>query len=159
MFWHQSSLSSYFFFFFFFNSVLCPFQDYFSSYEMGQSVGGAKTGEPREKPPDTPASRTCHRICSPFSNISKATWPIKTKLHVEHPRGGGTEVDKCINCRDVNQSSDFGSRTEVRIQILASGRSLKNQNVQYLGKFPLIYDKNTQYLLSRRGKKVFTTNF
>ena len=34
------------------------FQDYFSSYETGQSVGGAKTGEPREKPPDTPASRT-----------------------------------------------------------------------------------------------------
>ena len=28
------------------------------SYETGQSVGGAKTGEPREKPPDTPASRT-----------------------------------------------------------------------------------------------------
>ena len=44
--------------FFFFNSVLHPFQDYFSSYETGQSVGGAKTGEPREKPPDTPASRT-----------------------------------------------------------------------------------------------------
>ena len=47
-----------FFFFFFFDSVLRPFQDYFSSYETGQSVGGAKTGEPREKPPDTPASRT-----------------------------------------------------------------------------------------------------
>ena len=47
-----------FHFFFFFNSVLRPFQDYFSSYETGQSVGGAKTGEPREKPPDTPASRT-----------------------------------------------------------------------------------------------------
>ena len=45
-------------FFFFFNSVLRPFQDYFSSYETGQSVGGEKTGEPREKPPDTPASRT-----------------------------------------------------------------------------------------------------
>ena len=43
---------------FFLNSVLRPFQDYFSSYEMGQSVGGAKTGEPREKSPDTPASRT-----------------------------------------------------------------------------------------------------
>ena len=40
-----------------FNSVLCPFQDYFSSYETGQSVGGAKTGEPQEKPPGTPASR------------------------------------------------------------------------------------------------------
>ena len=39
---------------FFFNSVVCLFQDYFSSL-MGQSVGGAKTGEPREKPPDTPA--------------------------------------------------------------------------------------------------------
>ena len=39
-------------------SVLCPFQDYFSSYETGQSVGGAKTREPREKPPGTPASRT-----------------------------------------------------------------------------------------------------
>ena len=33
-----------------------PFQDYFSSHETGQSVGRAKTGEPREKPPDTPAS-------------------------------------------------------------------------------------------------------
>ena len=32
-----------------FYSVLRPFQDYFSLYEMGQSVGGAKTGEPREK--------------------------------------------------------------------------------------------------------------
>ena len=39
-------------------SVLRPFHGYFSSYETGQSVGGAKTGEPREKPPDTPASRT-----------------------------------------------------------------------------------------------------
>ena len=38
--------------------VLRPFQDYFSSYETGQSVGGAKTGEPREKKKDTPASRT-----------------------------------------------------------------------------------------------------
>ena len=46
------------YFIFFFNSVLRPFQDYFSSYETRQSVGGAKTGEPREKPPDTPASRT-----------------------------------------------------------------------------------------------------
>ena len=44
--------------YFFFNSVLRPFQDYFSSYETGQSVGGAKAGEPREKPPSTPASRT-----------------------------------------------------------------------------------------------------
>ena len=32
-----------------FNSVLRPFQDYFSLNETGQSVGGAKTGEPREK--------------------------------------------------------------------------------------------------------------
>ena len=33
-------------FFFFFHSVLRPFQDYFSSYETDQSVGGRK----REKP-------------------------------------------------------------------------------------------------------------
>ena len=46
------------FYLFFFNSVLHPFQDYFSSYETGQSVVGAKMGEPRQKPPDTPASRT-----------------------------------------------------------------------------------------------------
>ena len=31
---------------YFFNSVLRPFQDYFSSYETGQSAGGRK----REKP-------------------------------------------------------------------------------------------------------------
>ena len=43
---------------FFFDSVLRPFQDYFSSYETGKSVGGSKRGEPREKRPDTPASRT-----------------------------------------------------------------------------------------------------
>ena len=46
------------YYYFFFNSVLRPFQDYFSSYETGQSVGEAKMGEPQEKPPDTPASRT-----------------------------------------------------------------------------------------------------
>ena len=32
-----------FFFFCFFFSVLCAFQDYFSSYETVQSVGGANT--------------------------------------------------------------------------------------------------------------------
>ena len=44
--------------FFFFYSVLRPFQYYFSSNETGQSVGGAKMGESREKPPGTLASRT-----------------------------------------------------------------------------------------------------
>ena len=47
-----------FFSIYFFNSVLRPFQSYFRSYETGQSVGVAKTGKPREKTPDTPASRT-----------------------------------------------------------------------------------------------------
>ena len=32
-----------------FNSVLCPFQDYFSSYETGQSVGGRKREIPEKK--------------------------------------------------------------------------------------------------------------
>ena len=38
----------FYFFFFFFNSILRPSQDYFSSYETRQSVGGAKTGEPEK---------------------------------------------------------------------------------------------------------------
>ena len=38
-----------------FYSVLRPFQDYFSSYEM---VDGAKMEKPQEKPPGTPASRS-----------------------------------------------------------------------------------------------------
>ena len=47
-----------FFLYIFLIQFYVPFQDYFSSYETGQSVGGAKTGEPREKTPDTRASRT-----------------------------------------------------------------------------------------------------
>ena len=45
--------------FFFFYFVVRPFQDYFSSYETGKLIGGAKMGEPRGKPPGTPACRTC----------------------------------------------------------------------------------------------------
>ena len=33
----------------FINSVLRPFQDYFSSYETGQSVGGRKRENPEKK--------------------------------------------------------------------------------------------------------------
>ena len=58
MFRHSCDFVIDLFIYLFSNSVLRPFQDYFSSYETGQSVGGAQTGEPREKPPDTPASRT-----------------------------------------------------------------------------------------------------
>ena len=29
-------------------------QDYFTHFEPSQSLGGAKTGDPREKPPDYP---------------------------------------------------------------------------------------------------------
>ena len=35
-------------YFFFFNSVLRPFQDYFNSYETGQSVGGRKREDPEK---------------------------------------------------------------------------------------------------------------
>ena len=37
------------YFFAYIDSVLRPFQDYFSSYETGQSVGGAKMGDPEKK--------------------------------------------------------------------------------------------------------------
>ena len=40
-----------------FNSVLRPFQDYFSLYETGQSISGRKQKNPGEKQPGTPASR------------------------------------------------------------------------------------------------------
>ena len=39
---------SFFFFSFFFYSVLRPFEDYFSSYETGQSVGGKKRENPEK---------------------------------------------------------------------------------------------------------------
>ena len=34
------------------------YQDHFSSYEKGHLVDGEKQEDPREKPPETPASRT-----------------------------------------------------------------------------------------------------
>ena len=39
------------------NSVLRPFQDYFSSYETDQSLGGRKREDP-DKTPGTPEKRT-----------------------------------------------------------------------------------------------------
>ena len=44
-------------FFFFLDSVL-RLSSFFTHIETNQSVGGAKTGVPGEKPPDTPESRT-----------------------------------------------------------------------------------------------------
>ena len=55
----------------FFNSVSRPFQDCFCSYETGQSLGEGKTGEPREKPPDTPAG---------LSHM----WPERARTHTRH---------------------------------------------------------------------------
>ena len=51
-------ISSFFFFFFFWIQFNVPFKIISAHLKRCQSVGGAKTGEPREKPPDTPASRT-----------------------------------------------------------------------------------------------------
>ena len=45
-------------------------QDYFSSYEMDQSVGGAKTGESREKPPGTSTSTTKKRYLALLHQFS-----------------------------------------------------------------------------------------
>ena len=49
-----------FFFFFFLIQFNVPFalSSFFTHIETNQSVGGEKTGEPGEKPPDTLASRT-----------------------------------------------------------------------------------------------------
>ena len=41
-------LFGFFYYYLFFNSVLSPFQDYFSSFETGQSVGGQKQENPEK---------------------------------------------------------------------------------------------------------------
>ena len=46
------------FFCFFFLFSFTSLSSFFTHIETNQSVGGAKTGVPGEKPPDTPASRT-----------------------------------------------------------------------------------------------------
>ena len=43
---------------FFFGFSFTSLSSFFTHIETNQSVGGAKTGVPGEKPPDTPASRT-----------------------------------------------------------------------------------------------------
>ena len=50
----------------FFNSVLCPFQDYFSSYETGQSVGGRKRENPEKNHLAHPLKSFCSVECSWF---------------------------------------------------------------------------------------------
>ena len=48
----------FYFIFFFFGFSFTSLSSFFTHIETNQSVGGAKTGVPGEKPPDTPASRT-----------------------------------------------------------------------------------------------------
>lgn len=45
-------------------------QDYFTHFEPSQSLGGAKTGDPREKPPDHPQAELglSHMWPEPGSN-------------------------------------------------------------------------------------------
>ena len=50
--------SNHVFFFFFFLFSFTSLSSFFTHIETNQSVGGAKTGVPGEKPPDTPTSRT-----------------------------------------------------------------------------------------------------
>ena len=53
---HKSTMAIYvfFFFFFFFFFGFAARQDYFTHFERSQSLGEAKTGDPRQKPPDHP---------------------------------------------------------------------------------------------------------
>ena len=56
---------------FFLNSVLLPFQDYFSSYETGQSVGGRKLENPKK-----------NHLAHPQAELG---------LHVSHEASAGLE--------------------------------------------------------------------
>ena len=51
----------------FFNSVLRPFQDYFTSYETGQSVGGRKRENPEK-----------NHLAHPQEELSLShMWPVR----------------------------------------------------------------------------------
>ena len=63
--------------FFFLNTVLRHFQDYFSLYETGQSVGGRKRENPEKKPPGTPASRTWLSLMLPVMGSNPGPEVIK----------------------------------------------------------------------------------
>ena len=65
----RSGLITYFFFFFF--SVLRPFQEYFSSYETGQSVGGRKLENPEKNHPQAELG---------LSHM----WPARARTHTRH---------------------------------------------------------------------------
>ena len=115
-----------------------PFKIISAHMRRCQTVGGAKTGEPREKPPDTPASRpwlvshvaragleptsdTAVRgniVSSLMSNLVKI---IKMNLH---PRKSSTYIDEnkgtdqlCSNCT-ADQHLFFFYYTDSAIPLL-----------------------------------------
>ena len=49
-----------------FNLDVTPHQDYVTHFEPSQSVGGAKMGDSREKPPDTRNQNLACLTCDPY---------------------------------------------------------------------------------------------
>ena len=61
----------FYFIFFFFDSVLHPFQDYFSSYETGQLVGGRKRENPEK-----------NHLAHPQAELGLSQmWPVRDILN------------------------------------------------------------------------------
>ena len=59
---------------FYFYSVLRPFQDYFSSYETGQSVGGRKWENPEK-----------NHLAHPQAELGLShMWPLRARSHTRH---------------------------------------------------------------------------
>ena len=82
---------------FFFYSVLRPFQYYFSSYETGQLVGGAKTGEPPRK--NTWHTRKQNLACLTCSQSGARTHTRHSgELLTARPRGSPPGNMCCIKC-------------------------------------------------------------
>ena len=69
--------------FIFFNSVLRPFQDYYSSYETGENGRS-----PRKKRPGTPASRTLLVLHVARAGLEPTPdTQVETSLLTAQPRG------------------------------------------------------------------------
>ena len=69
-----------FLFFVFFLFSFTSLSSFYTHIETNQSVGGAKTGVPGEKPPDTPASRTSDVHFESAPNCLFSTWDLRVGL-------------------------------------------------------------------------------
>ena len=55
-------------------------QDYFTHFEPSQTLGGAKTGDPREKPPEHPQAELCLSLTCDLSEAQTHSHEMTSNL-------------------------------------------------------------------------------